>query len=74
MIFIFQYFLLKYNVTTYSQGSADCGVDYALIHAPEDIRLGSLRDLLFKKMNRKDVYEIDINSIKNQTILWEEGK
>jgi hypothetical protein len=65
-----KYVLLEYNCTTYCQGTADRGHDFALIHCPEDCSFNNVRSTLINARHIEGVYEIDIKSVKNATIEW----
>jgi len=66
----FEYRLLKYRVTTYCQGSEDIGIEYALLCVPSDSTFNNIRITLLNEKHQNDVYEIDINSVENLTIMW----
>ena len=63
-----KYVLLEYNYTTYCQGTADRNHGFALIHLPKDATFVDARSALFNAKNRKNYYEIDIDSVEDMTI------
>ena len=64
------YKLFKYRVTTYCQGSADRSEDYALLHVPEDAVFNNNRSTLMNAKHREGIYEIDINSVEDMTVVF----
>jgi len=65
-----KYVLLEYTYTTYCQGTADrYNRGTALIHCPEDCSFNNIRSTLFNKKHREGIYEIDIDSVVNATIV-----
>ena len=64
------YRLLKYRVTTYCQGTADHGEDYALLCVPGDSTFNNTRSILMNSKHIIGIYEIDIDSVEDMTITW----
>jgi hypothetical protein len=62
--------LLKYTYTYYVQGSEEKGVEYALIHAPENATFNNVRSTLMLKRHKENYHEIDIESVEDLTIKW----
>ena len=58
----FTYRLLKYTYTSYCQGTADRGVEYALVYAPEDASSNNVRSRLINQKQKEYDHEIDIDS------------
>ena len=66
----FEYRLFSYTFTTYCQGTADRGNDWALLYVPENSTFNNTRSVLINKKHREGIYEIDIESVEDMTIQW----
>jgi hypothetical protein len=69
-IFVFMEFvnkLFRYNYTSYCQGTADHGWEYALLYVPKNATFNNNRSTLINKRHT-DNHEIDIDSVEDLTI------
>ena len=62
------YKLFKYRYTSYCPGTADKGVEYALLHVDEEATFNNNRSTLLNDKHWAGQYEIDINSVEDLTI------
>jgi len=60
--------LFKYYYTEYCQGTADRGWEYVLLHVPIDASFNNNRSTLYANRHKKNVHEVDINSVQDLTI------
>lgn len=59
--------LFKYNYTSYCQGTADRGVEYALLYVPKSTTFNNNRSTLINSRHNSN-HEIDIESVEDLTI------
>lgn len=64
------YKLFTYTYTYYVQGSEERDTGYALMHVPENASFNNNRSTLMKARHIPDVYEIDLESVKDLTIKF----
>jgi len=60
--------LFKYNYVTYSQGTEDIGVEYALLYVPKYATFANNKSTLYQARQRDGFYEINYDSIEDLTI------
>lgn len=64
----YKYILVSYTYYTYCQGSKDRNHGYSLLKVPEDAGTGTITGLLYAKKHKDGRFEIEIDSIINETI------
>ena len=64
------YKLFKYEYKYDCQGSDEYGVEYALLHVPDDATLANNKSTLYQKRNVKWSHEIIYESIQDLTIQF----
>ena len=63
-----KYFLLSYTYYTYCQGTRDRNFGYQLVKIPLDADFFTAREVLVEQKHRKGDYEIDVSSVRGETL------
>lgn len=60
--------LFKYSYYSLCQGDMEIGVEYALLHVPEDATFNNNRSVLMSRRYKKHTHEIVLDSVQDLTI------
>lgn len=66
----FVYKLFKYEFSYGCQGTMDKGIEYALLHVPEDASFSNNRSTLYQEKHQEYYHEIDYDTIQDLTIQF----